>query len=226
MRLDWRTPGYMGEETDRWMMRGRAGRRTWSYEEKLKEGKGGMLARKCWEEMRDRWKKGKVIGRWEQEKKEFYRERRVEEGEEERIGYEELERRDRQKQRIERKERIEASKYNKWYNVIKKERVPQYLKKDWAEKRWKRIIRYRLGNEVRGGLYWEDVEKKKCRLCEREEETWEHIWERCVRGEKWGDMTWQEAVLSVLGEEGEGEEWLKELDEARSFMGGEEGGER
>jgi len=39
MGLDWRTPGYMvREETERWMMRGRAGRRAWSYEEKLKGG--------------------------------------------------------------------------------------------------------------------------------------------------------------------------------------------
>jgi len=43
--LDWRTPGYMvREETDRWMMRGRAGRRAWTYEEKLKEGRGGVMA--------------------------------------------------------------------------------------------------------------------------------------------------------------------------------------
>jgi len=85
------------EETDRWMMRDRAGRRAWSYEERLKDGRGGVLAKKCWEEMRDRWRKGKVIGRWEQERKKFYRERRVEEGEKERIRYDELERRDRQK---------------------------------------------------------------------------------------------------------------------------------
>jgi len=208
MGLDWRTPGYMvREETDRWMMRGRAGKRAWSYEEKLKEGRGGLLARKCWEEMRDRWRRGKIIGRWEQERKEFYRERRVEEGEEERIGYDELERRERQKQRIDRKERIEASKYNRWYKVIKKEGVPEYLKKGWTEKRWRRMIRYRLGNEVREGSYWADDEEKKCRICEREEETWEHIWERCVKGKKWGDMTWQEAVIRVLGEEGEGEKW-------------------
>jgi len=65
------------------------------------------LTRKCWEEMRDRWRKGKVIGRWEQERKEFYRERRIEEGEEERIGYDELERRERQIQRMDRKEKLQ-----------------------------------------------------------------------------------------------------------------------
>jgi len=53
--------------------------------------------------------------------------------------------------------------------------VPEYLKKGWAEKRWKRMIKYRLRNEVRKGLYWADDEKKKCRICEKEEETWEYI---------------------------------------------------
>jgi len=52
---------------------------------KLEEGRGGVIAKKFWQEMRDRWRKGKVIGRWEQKRK-FYRERRVEEGKEERIG--------------------------------------------------------------------------------------------------------------------------------------------
>jgi len=45
------------------------------------------------------------------------------------------------------------------------------LRKRWAEERWKRLIKHRLGNEVREGLYWEDDEKKICRICEREEET-------------------------------------------------------
>jgi len=78
------------------------------------------MAKKCWEEIRDRWRKGKVIGRRKQKRKEFYRER-VEKGEEEKIGYDELERRDRQKQRMDRNEKIETSRYNKWYKEIKKE---------------------------------------------------------------------------------------------------------
>jgi len=35
------------------------------------------------------------------------------------------------------------------------------------------------------------------------------------------DDPWQEAVLRILGEEREGEEWLKELDEIRSIRGGD-----
>lgn len=41
------------------------------------------------------------------------------------------------------------------------------------------VARFRLGNEMKEGLYWKRVEKKKCRLCEGEEETWEHVWKGC-----------------------------------------------
>jgi len=52
------------------------------------------------------------------------------------------------------------------------------LKKGWGENRWRRIARFRLGNEVKEGRYWEEEDKKVCRLCGGKEETWEHIWER------------------------------------------------
>ena len=63
-------------------------------------------------------------------------------------------------------------------------------------------------------MYWEKEENRKCRICEWEKETWEHVWERCVRGseEKEG---WQHNVVKVLGEEGLGEAWMKDLEKAR-----------
>src|SRR5580765_890313 len=61
--LNWRTPGYMvREEIGREMMRGRAGKRAWNFEKRLEEGKGGEKAKKCWEEMKGRWSKGKIVG--------------------------------------------------------------------------------------------------------------------------------------------------------------------
>lgn len=39
----------------------RASMRAWSYENKFREGKGGELARKCLEEIRNRVKKGKAV---------------------------------------------------------------------------------------------------------------------------------------------------------------------
>lgn len=64
--------------------------------------------------------------------------------------------------------------------MIKEDGIPQYLRKDWAEKRWKRIIKVRVENEIKESWYWEGEEGRKCRIYEREEETWEHLWEVCV----------------------------------------------
>lgn len=51
--LDWRTPGYIVTgEGKREKLRTKAGRRAMKYEEKLREGKGSELARKCWEEIK------------------------------------------------------------------------------------------------------------------------------------------------------------------------------
>lgn len=55
-----------------------------------------------------------------------------------------------------------------------------------------------------------EEERRKCRMCEGGEETWEHIWEEYT---EWGkDVGWQEMIEKVLGEEGEGEKWMKWLE--------------
>lgn len=33
------------------------------------------------------------------------------------------------------------------------------------ESRWRRVARFRLGCEMRGGRYWEGKEERRCRLC-------------------------------------------------------------
>lgn len=77
----------------------------------------------------------------------------------------------------ERWERIGRSRYNRWYKEIKGEGIPGYLKKGWGESRWRRIARFRLGNEMLGSRYWEEEERIRCKFCDREKETWEHVWE-------------------------------------------------
>lgn len=42
-----------------------------------------------------------------------------------------------------------------------------------------------MGNGIKGGKYWEEEEKRRCRKCGGEKETWEHVWENCV---EWGDF--------------------------------------
>ena len=57
-----------------------------------------------------------------------------------------------------------------------------------------------MGNGVREARYWEEIEKRVCRVCGNEEETWEHVWERCRER---GDIgSWQENVREVLGGRG------------------------
>lgn len=80
---------------------------------------------------------------------------------------------------MERWNKIEDSRYNKWYQMIKEEGVPEYLRNGWGESRWNRVARFRLGNEVREGRYWEQENRRMCRGCAREVESWEHLWERC-----------------------------------------------
>ena len=54
-----------------------------------------------------------------------------------------------------------------------------------GESRWRRVVRFRLGCEMRGGRYWEEEEeKRKCRVCGWREETWEHVWMECTCGRK------------------------------------------
>lgn len=59
-------------------MRGRASKRAWKFERKLKEDKGENqrkiskeIAKKHLEEMKERWKKRKIIGKWERERKKY-----------------------------------------------------------------------------------------------------------------------------------------------------------
>lgn len=48
--------------------------RAWSYENKLREGKGGEIARECLEEIRNRVKKGKAVKGLEEERVNFMEE--------------------------------------------------------------------------------------------------------------------------------------------------------
>lgn len=57
--------------------------------------------------------------------------------------------------------------------------------------RWRRVARFRLGNEMRERRYWDEEERKVCRLCKRERETWEHVWEKC--------RSWKEKRVEVGG---------------------------
>lgn len=69
-------------------------------------------------------------------------------------------------------------------------------------------FRFRLGNKIKEGRYWEEKQKRQYRLCEAEMETQKHVWEKC---REWREEqgSWQEALGWVLEEKGEGELWLR-----------------
>lgn len=42
---------------------------------------------------------------------------------------------------------------------MKERRVSEYLRKRWGESKWRRVVRYRLGNEMREGRgKWEEMQ--------------------------------------------------------------------
>lgn len=75
---------------------------------------------------------------------------------------------EREAQREERRRKIENSRYNMWYKRIKGEGLLGYLKKGWSEVRWRRVARFRLGNEMRESRYWKEEEKRRCKICRNE----------------------------------------------------------
>lgn len=46
------------------------------------------------------------------------------------------------------------------------------------------MVKYRLWNEIRSNMYWEKEERRKCRMCGCESDSWEHVQEVCVDGRK------------------------------------------
>lgn len=47
------------KELQREKLRVRADKRTWGFKKRLEEGRGSSIARKCWEEMRERVLRGR-----------------------------------------------------------------------------------------------------------------------------------------------------------------------
>lgn len=80
------------------------------------------------------------------------------------VGFGEVIEKDREMQRLERWQRIRDSKYSKWYKEIKEEGIPEYLRKGWGESRWRRVMRFRLGNEIKESNYWKVEVKRVCRM--------------------------------------------------------------
>jgi len=56
------------------------------------------------------------------------------------------------------------SKKDLWYKEIRTMETPRYLRERRKEERMIRVARFRLRNKMREGKYWEEKEKKRCKI--------------------------------------------------------------
>jgi hypothetical protein len=58
------------------------------------------------------------------------------------------------------------------------EEIPEYLGRESARER-KVVASFRCGNEERENRYWTEEEERRCRMCYKERETIEQMWNGC-----------------------------------------------
>ena len=83
-----------------------------------------------------------------------------------------------------------AKEYKKW----SMEKRPKYLEIKGRKNTVKMIARFRCCNEWKGERYWEEENKKECRVCGEERETWQHIKDWCSTRTEMG-----ERLIDCLG---------------------------
>lgn len=114
-----------------------------------------------------------------------------------------------EKKKEKRRKCINESRYNGEYRNIRREERPGYLKGRRKKKERNRIARYRCGNEMRESRHWNKEEKRKCRICKKGIEDWNHILREC-------EETKEEIEIKVLLEEnGGGYEVIKKIERIR-----------
>lgn len=209
--MDKCTPNYVvRKETKRDKMRIRTAKLAMKFEEKAKTRQG---QRKWVEECIKEREERRNITKGTLERDEYLRRCGV--GEEEleqwrrqgRIIAEELSRRDRDVQIEEQELLIDEARYNTRYKGIRVEELLEYLKGRGERGSHKRRARARCGNEERKNRFWLQEEDRKCDICRWEEDTFEHLLERC----SWKSSSMVE-IEDILGEKEteQGNRWLRE----------------
>ena len=105
-----------------------------------------------------------------------------------------------------RKECIRETRYNKEYIKIRTEERPGYLKGRRKKKERNRMARYRCGNEIRGSRHWKEEEERKCRICKKGIEDWNHILKECEETKEEID------IKTLLEENGGGYKVIKKIE--------------
>jgi len=212
LKLDRTTPSHMLHlETKRNKIAIKTGIRAVKYEEKIMKSEGNDLIKECIRvknkfssEMRIN-KKRETSERWKNSRKEYFEEKgwsinyydqKMKNGSEIWIGLEEI------SKCIERQkweEKLDKSKFAKEYKNLVPEAMkkPEYLRKENNPKRAMEMrARFRLGTETRANKYWRIEEDRICRLCGKEEETLQHVFEMCeITGEK--HRSWKQQIIGI-----------------------------
>lgn len=106
--------------------------------------------------------------------------------------------------------RIQGAKYNKRYKDICPIGRPAYLRNIDSKGSHKIIARLRCGNEEKINRYWLGEESKKCKICEKERETLEHLLEYSKAKDSEGRRLGVKRVLDEGGSESV-VKWMREL---------------
>lgn len=132
----------------------RAAKRAWGFEERLREGRGSAWVRRCLKKIEWRSETGKEKSRWERERRLYVEKKRVRLREiNEKRGNEEvwgkIEWKEKKRQKKERVKKIRKAKYNGWCKAVMENQIPRYISERRKEERWRRVARFRMGNEMK-----------------------------------------------------------------------------
>lgn len=211
--LDTTTPNYiLMEECKVEEMKVKAIRRAIRYEEKARNSKK-ELVKECLKERESEGRRSSA-GKWAKERRNTLKEiiGKRERDPEEQENFEELVMEKlREKETEKRRQKIEESRYNDIYRLIKTEEIPEYLKTNMKKKDRNLIARYRCGNEVKAKCYWKEEKERICRICGEKEENMTHVIRECERTRT------EKELQRVLGAEGQGLEILKNIEQQREL---------
>ena len=212
--LDRGTPNYiLEEETKGEELKVGALRRAFNYEEEMRVS-SKKIPMECLREM-EREKREEIKNRWEKRRADMRekldvgtegmrRIREETEGSTEKV-IDKIGKRLRERGRRERKEKIEMSRYSTTYKEIVTEELPRYLRGTGKKRDRNLVAKFRCGKESKGGQYWREREDRVCRICEREEETIEHLIRGCEEEGEGG------GVKDLLADAGEDLEEMKRI---------------
>ena len=215
MGLDRQTPNYIVlEETKRAHLKLKTGKRAVKYEKKIRFEGENIWLKEAWEGITRRKRRGQELP-WDVDRRNFFERNGVgalyvEECYDYKVLIEKIQEREIDVQKQQQYNSILATRYNKAYKSSITLTTPQYLTR--RDNEIQLLARFRCGNEVKASRFWEEADKKICRMCRKEEETIEHVIYKCERTKMIGVP-----VEEVLDQSGKGLKYIRRIMEKRKI---------